>query len=115
MECGKYFILVVNPKASFEPSDFGYYFRFRDSCHHLSFFLFCFFCFTYLLFIDKATLNGYVKELTVVSPSRDWKCRLFDFTIQTSDDEQRVACLNREKHKLLSKIYQAEIGCDIKR
>ena len=56
-----------------------------------------------------------MNDLTVVSPSLDRKRRLFEFTLQTSDDEQRVVYLNPWKHKLLSKIHQAETGSELKR
>ena len=67
------------------------------------------------MFIDEATINGYVKDLTVLSPSHDRKRKHFEFTLQASDDEQRVFCFNPEKHKPLSKIHQAETGCALKR
>lgn len=67
------------------------------------------------MLIDKPTINDYVKDLTVASPSQDWNNRVFKFTPQTSDEWQRVVCFNPKKHKLLSKIHQDETGWDIKR
>ena len=65
--------------------------------------------------LDKATINDYVKNLTVASPSRDRKRINFELTLQTSDDEKRVVGFNPKNQKLMSEIHQAEAGCELKK
>lgn len=52
--------------------------------------------------LDKATINDYVKDLTVVSPSRDRKRINFELTLQTSDDEKRVVRFNPKNQKRMN-------------
>ena len=55
------------------------------------------------MFVLVELINGYVKNLTAVSPSRGQKRNYFQFTLQTKG-ERRVVSFSSEKHKLLSKI-----------
>ena len=76
--------------------------------------------------LDKATINDYVKDLTVVSPSRDRKRINFELTLQTSDDEKRVVRFNPKNQKKdeffcsaircqqlhgISRIVKASVNC----
>ena len=56
-----------------------------------------------VMFVLVELINGYVKNLTAVSPSRGQKRKYFQFTLQTKG-ERRVVSFSPEKHKLLSKI-----------
>ena len=40
---------------------------------------------------------------------------VFEITLQTSDDQQRVVFFNHKKHKPLSEIHQEETGCELRR
>ena len=42
------------------------------------------------MFVLVELINGYVKNLSAVSPSRDRKRKYFQFTLQTKDEERRA-------------------------
>ena len=67
------------------------------------------------LFVLVELINGYVKDLSAVSPSRDRKCKYFQFTLQTKDEERRVASFSLEKHKHLSKIQTKNTNCELRK
>ena len=56
------------------------------------------------MFVLVELINGYVKNLSAVSSSRDRELKHFQFTLQTKDEERRFVSFSQEKHKLLSKI-----------
>ena len=60
-------------------------------------------------------INGYMKNLSTVSPSRDRKSKYFQFTLQTKDEERRVVSFSPEKHKLLSKIQAKNTNCELRK
>ena len=60
-------------------------------------------------------INGYMKNLSAVSPSRDRKSKYFQFTLQTKDEERRVVSFSPEKHKLLSKIQAKNTNCELRK
>ena len=55
------------------------------------------------MFVLLELINGYVKNVSTDSPSRDRKRKYLQFTLRTKD-ERRVVSFAPEKHKLLSKI-----------
>ena len=60
-------------------------------------------------------INGYMKNLSTVSPSRDRKSKYFQFTLQTKDEERRVVSFSPEKHKILSKIQAKNTNCELRK
>ena len=56
------------------------------------------------MFVLLELINGYVKNVSTVSPRRDRKRNYFQYTLRTKDEERRVVSFSPEKHKLLSKI-----------
>ena len=56
------------------------------------------------MFVLVELINGYVKNVSTVSPRRDRKRNYFQYTSRTKDEERRVVSFSPEKHKLLSKI-----------
>ena len=66
-----------------------------------------------VMFVLVELLNGHVKNLSVVSPSRDQKRKYFQFTLQTKDEERRVVSFSPEKHKLLLKIQAKNTNCEL--
>ena len=66
------------------------------------------------MFILVELINGYLKDLAAVSLSRDRKCKYFQFTLQTKDEERRVASFSLEKHKYLSKIQTKNTNCELR-
>ena len=67
------------------------------------------------MFVLVELSNGYVKNLSVVSPSRDRKRKYFQCTLQTKDEERRVVSFSPEKHKLLSKIPGKNTNCELRK
>ena len=60
-------------------------------------------------------INGYVKNLSAVSPIRDRKRKYFQITLQTKDEERIVVSFFSEKHRLLSKILAKNINCKLRK
>ena len=65
------------------------------------------------MFVLVELINGYVKNLSTVFPSRVRKRKYFQFILQTKDEERRVVSFLTEKHKLLSKIQSKNTNCEL--
>ena len=48
------------------------------------------------MFVLVELINGYVKNLSAVSPSRDQKRKYFQFTLQTKNEERRVVSFQKK-------------------
>ena len=59
------------------------------------------------MFVLVELSNGYVKNLSVVSPSRDRKRKYFQCTLQTKDEERRVVSFSPENINFCQK-FQAK-------
>ena len=57
-------------------------------------------------------IDGYVRNVTAISPSRDRNRKYFQFTLQGKEEEKRVVSFSPE---LLLKIQNKQTDCEIKK
>ena len=67
------------------------------------------------MFVLVELINGYVKNLSAVSPIRDQKRKYFQITLRTKDEERIVVSFFSEKHRLLSKIQAKNTNCELRK
>ena len=67
----------------------------------------------FLLFLLVNFIDGYVRNVTAISPSPDRKRKYFQFILQGKEEEKRVVSFSPKKHKLLLKIQNKQTGCEL--
>ena len=66
------------------------------------------------MFVLLELINGYVKNVSTVSPRRDRKRNYFQYTLRTKDEERRVVSFSPEKQTSVKNSSQNR-NCEMRK
>ena len=67
------------------------------------------------MFVLVELINGYVKNLSTASPSKEKNRKYFQLILQTNNEERSVVSFLPSKHKLLSKSQAKSTNCEFRK